>query len=63
MEHVYEGRAEFDGFGHVFLPDTETEHGDVPSIGAWIEEHTGGITTQLPDVRRVRLTVELLEAK
>jgi len=58
----YVGRMEIDGFGHVFLPDTETEQGDVPSLGRWVEDNTGG-ESKKPEVRRVRITVKLLPNK
>jgi hypothetical protein len=58
---VYEGRMEFDGFGHIFLPDAETSVGEVPSIGSWLEENTVGSDDKgVIQTRRIRITVELL---
>jgi len=60
MEQVYEGRYEVGGFGHDFLPDAETQQGDVPSVGRWIEDalELGSKAQTI----RVRLTVERLDA-
>ena len=58
---TYEGRMESDGFGHVFLPDAETDMGDVPSIERWLIDNTvGSDDKSVIQTRRIRLTVELL---
>jgi hypothetical protein len=52
---------ESDGFGHVFLPDAETDMGDVPSVERWITDNTVGADEKMViQTRRIRLTVELL---
>jgi len=55
----YEGRYEIGVFGHDFLPDAETEQGDVPSVGAWIEE---ALDVHEAGTIRVRITVERIDA-
>ena len=59
MEVEYEGRMEIGGFGTNFLPDAETEQGDVPSVGRWIQDQLG--VGEVARTVRVRLTVELIE--
>lgn len=55
---TYIGRYEVGGFGHDFLPDAFTDHGDVQSVAGWIE---GALGMKKAGTVRVRITVERLD--
>jgi hypothetical protein len=57
---MYEGRLEFGGFGVNFLPDAETEMGDVPSVDRWLDDAIRDPGEYGPYAIRVRLTVEVV---